>query len=64
VVSYARNEETLRQLEIAGFGVTPSAEFLAERTLPSGRTCITIEGGELVRGGRRPSLHDAPDSPG
>ena len=53
VVTYARNLETLRQLEATGFRTIPSAEFLADQgkgAMP-GRLAITIEGGELVRGG-------------
>ncbi|MGQ0701958.1 MAG: arginine deiminase family protein [Gemmatimonadales bacterium] len=53
VVTYARNLETLRQLETTGFRIVPSAQFLAkqpEGPVP-GRLAITIEGGELVRGG-------------
>lgn len=60
IVSYARNEETLRQLESAGFGITPSAEFLEAPGLPRGRVAITIEGGELVRGGGGPRCMTLP----
>jgi arginine deiminase len=60
IVSYARNEETLRQLEHAGFGVTPSAELLEAPGLPRGRVAITIEGGELVRGGGGPRCMTLP----
>jgi arginine deiminase len=61
IVTYARNEKTLAQLEQAGFDIVPSSEFLAKTTdlptyrptdLPTYRpTVIAIEGGELVRGG-------------
>jgi arginine deiminase len=51
VVTYARNEETCRQLEAAGFTILPSADFLASESNPGARTAITIEGSELVRGG-------------
>jgi len=70
IVTYARNEETLRQLEAAGFVITPSSGYLenpASRLAgspdspPAGpldsppadshRLAITLEGGELVRGG-------------
>lgn len=60
IVSYARNEETLRQLQLAGFAILPSAEFLAQNALPEGRTAITIEGGELVRGGGGPRCMTMP----
>lgn len=53
IVTYARNVETLKQLEQAGFAITSSAD--AEREASPGaasrRQAITIKGGELVRGG-------------
>jgi len=51
IVTYARNEETLQQLQANGFQITPSSEFLTNNGTPSARTAITLEGGELVRGG-------------
>ncbi len=51
IVSYARNVATLEELKRVGFRVLPSAEFLGSDELPAARTVITIEGGELVRGG-------------
>jgi arginine deiminase len=56
IVTYARNSETLRQLEAAGFAITPSGDLPDETgsgqaAPPPGRVAITIEGGELVRGG-------------
>ena len=51
IVTYARNEATLQQLQEAGFRILPSTEFLANGVRPEARTAITIEGSELVRGG-------------
>jgi arginine deiminase len=58
IVTYARNEKTLKQLDDAGFAIVPSNQFLDSAAPPQGRTAaptrrtaITIEGGELVRGG-------------
>jgi len=52
IVTYARNVETLKQLEQAGFAIRSSADVEPEE-LPgrSRRQAITIKGGELVRGG-------------
>jgi arginine deiminase len=57
IVTYARNAETLRQLEAAGFEIASSGEFREDDSAPAGpsrgngRVAITITGGELVRGG-------------
>jgi arginine deiminase len=61
ILSYRRNQHTLAELERAGFRVLPSAE--AERVgdwARAGRTVITIEGGELVRGGGGPRCMTLP----
>ena len=53
VLSYARNEATLREMERAGFRIVPANAFLSgEVTLTDGdKAVITFEGAELVRGG-------------
>jgi arginine deiminase len=53
VLSYARNELTLREMEKAGFDVISASDFLsAARSVGEGdRAVITFDGAELVRGG-------------
>jgi arginine deiminase len=52
ILTYARNVETLKQLEQAGFAVTSSADGEREDSARAPRReAITIKGGELVRGG-------------
>ena len=63
ILSYQRNEGTLNQLAKAGFKVVPGSEVLAAagtRWEEQGRTVITIEGSELVRGGGGPRCMSLP----
>jgi arginine deiminase len=62
VVTYARNEATLRELEHAGFKIVAAERLLAgeDGLRESERAVITIEGSELVRGGGGPRCMTLP----
>jgi arginine deiminase len=62
IVSYRRNEETLCQLEAAGFRLVPAVNFLAfdDWREAKHRTVITVEGSELARGGGGPRCMSLP----
>lgn len=62
VLSYSRNEETMRELERAGYQVLAADAFLTgqERLRNDARAVITFEGSELVRGGGGPRCMTCP----
>ena len=62
VLSYSRNDATLREMESAGFRIVPAVAFLTgeSRLKKDERIVITFEGSELVRGGGGPRCMTCP----
>jgi arginine deiminase len=61
IVTYARNEATIAELEHTGFRIVPAVGFLTgEDALGGERAVIAIEGSELVRGGGGPRCMTLP----
>jgi arginine deiminase len=62
ILSYHRNEATLRELQRMGFRIVSGTSFLTgqERVADGERTVITFEGAELVRAGGGPRCMTLP----
>jgi arginine deiminase len=62
VLSYARNEATLRELETFGYNIVPAVAFLTgeARVKKDDKVVITFQGSELVRGGGGPRCMTCP----
>jgi arginine deiminase len=62
VISYQRNEATLREMELMGFKIVSAVSYLTgqDTIAEDGRAVITFEGSELVRAGGGPRCMTCP----